>query len=103
MYARGITFAPISLSESMGRDFKKKEKGVIIPPFNAINDISESMGIAIEEARAEGEFKNRDDFARRTGLGSSAIEKLAAYGGILDGLPESAQVSLEDLLSGDFT
>ncbi|MBR2522830.1 MAG: PolC-type DNA polymerase III [Clostridiales bacterium] len=94
MYARGITFDPISLEESGGDRFKKKCKGVIIPPFDAINDISSSMGLAIEEARKDGPFKNREEFARRTGLGSSTIEKLIQYGGILDDLPESAQVDM---------
>ena len=97
MYARGITFAPISLEESMGMRFVKKEKGVIIPPFNAINEISESMGLGIENARKDGPFKNREDFATRSGIGTSAVEKLVAYGGILDDLPESAQVDMFDM------
>ena len=99
MYARGITFAPISLEESMGERFVKKSKGVIIPPFNAIRDISASMGLGIEEARKDGPFKNREDFARRSGLGSSAVEKLASYGGILDDLPESAQVDMFEMFN----
>ena len=94
MYSRGITFDPISLENSMGERFVKKCKGVIIPPFNAINEISASMGLGIEQAREEGPFKNREDFARRSGLGSSAVEKLLQYGGILDDLPESAQVDM---------
>jgi len=101
MYARGITFDPISLEYSMGERFVKKCKGVIIPPFNAINDISASMGLGIEKAREEGPFKNREDLSRRAGLGDSAIEKLINYGGILDDLPESAQVDLFGLLGLD--
>ena len=37
---------------------------------------------------------------KRTGLGQSVTDKLQSYGGILDGLPESAQMSLEDLFGG---
>ncbi|SCW26448.1 DNA polymerase III, alpha chain [Ruminococcaceae bacterium YRB3002] len=97
MYARGITFAPITLEESLGSRFSIKKKGVIIPPFNSIRDISSSMGEAIETARVDGPFKNREEFARRTGLGNSTVDKLAEYGGILDGLPESAQVDMFSL------
>ena len=101
MYARGITFDPITLDNSMGERFVKKCKGVIIPPFNAINEISASMGLAIEKAREEGPFKNREDFARRSGLGDSSVEKLVKYGGILDHLPESAQVDMFGLFGLD--
>ena len=83
----------------MGERFVKRSKGVIVPPFNAIRDISASMGIAIEEARKDGPFKNRDDFARRAGLGSSSVDKLIQYGGILDDLPESAQVDMFDMFN----
>ena len=34
---------------------------------------------------------------KRTGVGQSVTEKLVAYGGILDDLPESAQMNLFDL------
>jgi DNA polymerase III alpha subunit (gram-positive type) len=42
-------------------------------------------------------FKTRDDLMRRTGLGQAAIEALAAAG-CLEGLPESAQMSLFEWL-----
>ena len=35
---------------------------------------------------------------KRTGVGQSVTEKLLAYGGILDDLPESAQMNLFDLM-----
>ena len=98
MYARGITFAPITLEDSLGTKFAKAGPKLIRPPFCAIPSVSPANGEAIEKARAEGPFKNRDDFMKRTGLGQAVTEKLLAYGGILDDLPESAQMNLFDLM-----
>ena len=98
MYARGITFDPITLEDSLGTKFKKSGPKKIRPPFCAITAVSPANGEAIERARKDGPFKNRDDFMKRTGVGQSVIEKLLAYGGILDDLPESAQINLFDLM-----
>ena len=100
MYARGITFAPISLDDSDGKRFKKVEKGIILPPFSAIDSVSEANGNSICKAREDGPFKNREDFMRRTGVGQAVTNTLLEYGGILDGLPESAQMNLFDLFGG---
>ncbi len=98
MYARGITFDPITLEDSLGTKFKKSGPKKIRPPFCAITAVSPANGEAIEKARADGPFKNRDDFMRRTGVGQSVTQKLLDYGGILDDLPESAQINLFDLM-----
>jgi DNA polymerase III alpha subunit (gram-positive type) len=98
MYARGITFAPITLKDSMGKKFTKAGDKLIRPPFCAIAGVSEANGLDIENARKDGEFKNRDEFMKRTGVGQSVVQKLLDYGGILDDLPESAQINLFDLL-----
>jgi DNA polymerase III alpha chain len=98
MYARGITFAPITLNDSLGKKFAKAGPKLIRPPFCAIPAVSPANGEAIEKARAEAPFKNRDDFMKRTGVGQSVTQKLLEYGGILDDLPESAQINLFDLM-----
>ena len=98
MYARGIKFAPITLNDSLGKKFTKAGDKLIRPPFCAIAGVSEANGLDIENARKEGEFKNRDDFMKRTGVGQSVTQKLIDYGGILDDLPESAQINFFDLL-----
>ncbi|MBO4408772.1 MAG: PolC-type DNA polymerase III [Clostridiales bacterium] len=98
MYARDITFAPIDLYDSEAVRFKKIGKGLIRPPFKAIDSISDSMAEQIVQARnSGGEFRNREEFTQRTGIGQSATQKLLDYGGIIDDLPESAQVTLFDL------
>ena len=38
---------------------------------------------------------------KRTGVGQSITQKLLEYGGILDDLPESAQINLFDFFGGD--
>ena len=101
MYARGITFAPITLEDSLGTKFAKAGPKLIRPPFCAISAVSPAAGEAIEKARNEAPFKNRDDFMKRTGVGQSITQKLLEYGGILDDLPESAQINLFDFFGGD--
>ena len=59
---------------------------------------SKAAAEAAEKAREEAPFKNRDDFMKRTGVGQSVTQKLLDYGGILDDLPESAQINLFDLM-----
>lgn len=100
MYARGIKFAPVSITDSDGKRFKKIDKGIILPPFCAIDAVSEANGNAICKARADGPFKTRDEFMRRTGVGQAVTQRLLDYGGIIDDLPESAQINLFDLFGG---
>ncbi len=96
MYDRGISFAPITLDGSDGKKFLKVDDKHIRPPFAAIDSISESMGMGIAQARDQEPFKNREDFTNRSGIGQSATQVILDYGGIIDDLPESAQMTLFD-------
>ncbi len=98
MYARNIVFDPVSLYESDATRFVKVSKGHIRPPFCAIESISAANGIAICDARRNGPFRNREEFMNRTGIGQSGTQKLLDYGGIIDDLPESAQINMFDIL-----
>ena len=98
MQARGIDFLPFDLMKSKAVEFYSPEKGLIRPPFNAINSISDSMATQIVQAReAGGDFKNQEELARRSGLGQAAMAALGAVG-LLRDLPESAQIDLFSLL-----
>jgi len=97
MGLRGIDFAPIDLHRSDATRFQILEPGLILPPLNALPQVSAAIAGQIVRARADGPFKTQDDLARRAGVGPSVIESLAA-GGCLDGLPESSQLTLFDLL-----
>ena len=97
MFARGIEFAPIDIEKSDATKFVKVEKGLIRPPLDVIESISEGIATKIVNARNEAPFANRDDLKNRSGIGQSAVDKLADFG-LLEGMPESSQVSLFDLL-----
>lgn len=99
MHHRGIEFAPIDLKTSHATDFTKVEKGLILPPLDCIDSISASMAKGITSARDEEPFKNREDLMQRAKIGQSAIDTLDGYG-LLDDLPESAQINLFDMLGG---
>ncbi|NLJ70097.1 MAG: PolC-type DNA polymerase III, partial [Clostridiaceae bacterium] len=98
MQQRGIDFLPIDLKKSKATQFYSPEKGKIRPPFNAIPNISETLSNQIVKARENGgEFKNREDLARRAELGAASIESLAKAG-VLDNIAESAQIDLFSML-----
>lgn len=97
MYARGIEFLPFDLDLSQADRFVKAGPGKILPPINAITSVSSAMARAICAARNEKSFSTREDVLIRSGIGPSALEKLAASG-ILDHLPETVQIDLFSLL-----
>ncbi|HHT23933.1 MAG TPA: PolC-type DNA polymerase III [Clostridiaceae bacterium] len=99
MQQRGIDFLPIDLKESNATEFYSPSKGKIRPPFNAIPNISETLSNQIVKARETGgDFKNREDLARRAELGAASIESLAKSG-VLDNLAESAQIDFFSMFS----
>lgn len=93
MQLRGLDFLPIDLYESAASQFLKGDEHSIRPPLNAIPSISTAMAQSIVSARQSGPFKSKDELMRRTGIGQSAVETLAAAG-CLDGLPDSAQMDM---------
>ncbi|MBN1892107.1 MAG: PolC-type DNA polymerase III, partial [Clostridiales bacterium] len=97
MTARGIEFVPFDLERSEAERFIKVAPGKILPPINAITSVSTAMARAICAARDEKPFATREEVLIRSGIGPSALEKLAASG-ILDHLPESVQIDLFSLL-----
>ena len=100
MYNRGIRFAPIDLLESAATNFQPISPNEIRPPFNVIPGFSSSMAKALVDAReSAGPFNNKEELARRAQLGPVAIKSLAEAG-VLDQLPDSAQMSFFDLLAG---
>lgn len=97
MQARGIQFLPLDLDKSDAHKFYSPEAGFIRPPLDVINGISTSMARVITDARdAAGPFRNIDELRQRANLGDSAINNLRVAG-ILDHLPESAQISLFEM------
>ena len=97
MHLRGITFAPYDLNKSEAVKFQKLEKGKILPPFDVIATISDSMAEAIVQARNERPFSTQEDLENRAHLGPVAMKKLEEEH-LIQQLPRSRQIDLFDML-----
>ena len=96
MVQRGYKFSNIDLYRSKATDFVVNyETKSLIPPFVTLDNLGESAGISVEEARKEGEFFSKEDLLRRTKLTTTNVQDLSDMG-VLDGLNESDQLSLFD-------
>ena len=97
MNKRKIKFAPISLYESDAKKFKIIDENTILPPLNSIPGLGTVAAENIyNEARKE-EFFTREEMKIRCKIGNSTIELLDGYG-LLDGIMETAQTSIFDIL-----
>ncbi len=92
MHARGINFVPIDLYKSSAKRFLLTDKG-ILPPFIAIQGMGDIAAESIVEARKNGEFFTIEDFKMRTKTGNTMTGCIKDLG-ILDGIPETNQLSL---------
>lgn len=98
MYARGITFEPISLEKSHATHFVKVGPKRILPPLSSITAISDAMAESITKAREEKPFAHKEDLLNRTLIGKAALEVLENYpGDLLKGLPDSQQMDLFEI------
>ena len=96
MYARKISFLPIDLYKSDATKFVE-ENGAIRPPLNAISGVSDAVGQSIIDARDNGgPFLSVEELMRRAKIGSAVVEKMKEYD-VLNGLPDTSQVSLFDI------
>lgn len=91
--ARGIFFNQIDLLKSDARNFVVADDKHLIPPFRSIDGLGESVARAIVEERAKKPFLSIEDLQNRCKISVTLIEKLKDMH-ILDGLPESSQLSL---------
>ena len=91
--ARGVIFDPINLNVSDSRNFVVSSEGHLIPPFRTIDGLGETASRAIVEERKKREFISIEDLQMRAKLSQTLIDKMRDMH-ILDGLPESSQLSL---------
>ena len=91
--ARGIVFDQISLDKSDSKNFIVSEDGHLIPPFRTIDGLGETVSRAIVEERNKKPFLSIEDLQNRAKISTTLIDKLRDMH-ILDGLPESSQLSL---------
>ena len=92
MYMRGFEFLPISLEESSATDFVMKD-GKLLPPFNCIPAMGNTVAKSLVTARAEGPFTSKEDLKKRAKVSATLVETMEKLG-ILKGLPEEEQMNL---------
>ena len=95
MYARGFTFHKLDIYRAKGLDFQILD-GALMPALNTIEGLGDTQALSIEAEAKKEKFLSLDDFRIRTRTSKTIIDSLVELG-ILDGLPESNQISLFDL------
>ena len=87
MYARGFTFLPLDVYTAKARYFQIIDEK-LMPALNTI----EGLG---DKAAKQGAFLSKDDFRQRTKVSKTVIDLMSDLG-LLEGLPETNQLSLFD-------
>ncbi len=94
MTCRNLSFKNIDLEKSSDKYFIIDEDNTsLIMPFRALDGLGTNVSSIIVEERAKGKYISIEDLQNRGKVNSSAIEKLKNLG-VLNGLPESSQLSL---------
>ena len=96
MYARGYTFRKIDLNLCRATKFCIVD-GQLMPSLNKIDGLGDSAASKIVDAVKDGPFLSLDNFRERTECSKTVVDKLVHLG-ILEGLPESNQLSIFDLM-----
>ena len=91
LYARGLEIIPPRLGISDALKFKVHE-GKVILPFVALNGVGEGAAKAFVKAYEERPFETVEDVSERGKVNKTSLEELRRHG-VLDGLPETAQLS----------
>ena len=100
MYARGFEFMPIDIFKVKARDCQIID-GKIMPGLVSVEGLGDKACEQVEEAAAQGPFSSLDNFRVRSKVSKTNVEKLVELG-ILKGLPETDQLTIDDFLNGGF-
>ncbi len=94
MVCRGFSFKTIDLNKSDSSMFviDEDEKSLIIP-FKAIDGLGDSVAKKIITERDHSPFLSIEDLQNRCKINNTTLDRLRALG-VLDGMPESNQLSL---------
>lgn len=95
MYERNINFLPVDLYLSEAKKFKVEKDG-IRPPLSAITGFGFVDAEKIVQARNDGRFASIEQLTQRAKLGKVGIE-LLKKAGVLNGMPQSAQMSFFEM------
>ncbi|MDD2489685.1 MAG: hypothetical protein PHY26_00300 [Bacilli bacterium] len=97
MAARGFKFGSIDLYKSDATNFLiDEDEKTLIPPFRTIDGLGDIVAKKIVKERMKGAFVSIEDLQSRGKVSQTIIDKMRIMG-VLDGLPESSQLSLFDL------
>ena len=92
--ARGFNFKTIDLLKSDGKNFViDDDQKSLICPFKTLDGLGDEVSKTIVKARKEKEFISIEDLQQRGKVSQTTIDKLRQLG-VLDGLPETSQLSL---------
>ena len=91
--ARGINFTNISLYESEATTYACKDYKNIIPPFNSIEGLGDTVAHNIVEERKKSPFISIEEFQNRCKVSATLIDKMKLMG-IFEDMPETNQLSL---------
>jgi DNA polymerase-3 subunit alpha (Gram-positive type) len=92
MLARGIVALPVDIYKSEAKMFVV-EDGKIRLPFSTIPGLGESAAISLAESGKTNTYLSIEDLQIKTKVSKSIIESLRNLG-VLEGIPESSQMSL---------
>ena len=92
MLSRGLEFLPPKLGVSDPLKFTV-EQGMVRVPLVAIGGFGEGVAKILDQEYREKPYDTIDDIKTRGGVNSTAIEAMKTLG-LLDGIPESNQMSL---------
>ncbi|MBE5895768.1 MAG: PolC-type DNA polymerase III [Lachnospiraceae bacterium] len=96
MYARGFEFLPIDVYRAKAKNFQIID-GKIMPSFTAIEGLGEKAAESLEYEAKQGKFISIDDMCQRAKVSGTIAETMVRLG-ILEGLPQSNQLSIFDLV-----
>ena len=96
MYARGFEFLPMDLYKSDARYFQIID-GKLLPPFSSIDGMGDTAAESLAIAAADKPFLSIDDMRERGKVSQTICETLKKLG-LLEGLPESNQLSFFDFI-----
>lgn len=92
MMARGIEVLPVDIYKSEAQMFIL-EDGKIRLPFSSLPGVGEAAAISLAESGKKNEYLSIEDMQIKTKVTKAVIETLKEAG-VLNGLPESSQMSL---------
>ena len=91
MFARGEKLLPVDLYKSDTKRFLNEAEG-IRPPLMSLPGLGETVAETIAAAREQDDFQSIEDLRIRGKVNKSIIDSMQEQG-VLDGLPESSQLS----------